>query len=113
MHSLRRRAGSGGLVTTLRFDGPETAVLRQGRVNCTKLRPVTTVPVGAYFRFGVWLLMDIRRALADGRARVPRVGAVVKGSSVVLPWRVLDRMGQELTPVSEFLRDVDSETPAL
>lgn len=50
--------------------------------------------------------MDIRRELAAGRATVPRVGAVVEGSPVGPPWLVLDGTGRELTPVSEYLRDV-------
>ncbi len=50
--------------------------------------------------------MEIRRELAAGRGAVPRVGVVVEGSAGGPPWLVLDATGRELTPVSEYLRDV-------
>ena len=44
--------------------------------------------------------------LMDGRADLPRVGAVVRGPSLSLPWVVVDAAGREVEPVSSFLRDL-------
>lgn len=41
----------------------------------------------------------------DGRGRLLELGRVVGGSSVSLPWLVLDGAGRELEPVSSYLRD--------
>ncbi len=42
----------------------------------------------------------------DGRARLPRVGAVVAGTSPSLPWYVVDAADREIPPVSSCLRDL-------
>jgi hypothetical protein len=42
----------------------------------------------------------------DGRADLPRVGAVVKGPSLSLPYVVTDAAGREVEPVSGYLRDL-------
>src|SRR6266568_2414011 len=42
--------------------------------------------------------------LMDGRADLPRVGAVVKGPSLSLPYVVTDAAGREVEPVSGYLR---------
>ncbi len=44
--------------------------------------------------------------LIDGRADLPRVGAVVKGSSLSLPYVVIDAAGREIESVSSYLRDL-------
>jgi hypothetical protein len=44
--------------------------------------------------------------LMDGRADLPRVGAVVKGPSLSLPYVVTDAAGREVEPVSGYLRDL-------
>lgn len=44
--------------------------------------------------------------LMDGRADLPRVGAVVKGPSLSLPYVVADAAGREIEPVSGYLRDL-------
>jgi hypothetical protein len=40
-----------------------------------------------------------------GRRDLPRIGEVVAGSSAVLPWVVIDTDGDEVGPVSRYLRD--------
>jgi integrase len=42
----------------------------------------------------------------DGRADLPRVGAVVVGSVPSLPFVVVDAVGREIEPVSRYLRDL-------
>jgi len=44
--------------------------------------------------------------LMDGRTDLPRVGAVVRGPSLSLPWMVVDAAGREVEPVSSYLRDL-------
>jgi hypothetical protein len=44
--------------------------------------------------------------LMDGRADLPRVGAVAKGPSRSLPYVVTDAAGREVEPVSGYLRDL-------
>ncbi|SFO73760.1 hypothetical protein SAMN04489713_10956 [Actinomadura madurae] len=52
------------------------------------------------------MVEDVRRALEEGRATVPLVGAVVAGESVQLPFLVVDEGSEELGPVSAYLRDL-------
>ncbi|MFE5597297.1 hypothetical protein [Streptomyces sp. NPDC056549] len=47
----------------------------------------------------------LHRDLIDGRVRLPRVGAVVAGTTPSLPWLVVDAAGREIDPVSVYLRD--------
>ncbi|WP_374330136.1 site-specific integrase [Streptomyces sp. PSKA30] len=42
----------------------------------------------------------------DGRADLPRVGAVVEGTAASLPYVVVDGTGREIEPVSRYLRDL-------
>jgi integrase len=42
----------------------------------------------------------------DGRADLPRAGAVVEGSALPLPYVVVDAAGREVGPVSGYLRDL-------
>jgi integrase len=44
--------------------------------------------------------------LMDGRADLPRFGAVIKGPSLSLPYVVTDAAGREVEPVSGYLRDL-------
>ena len=44
--------------------------------------------------------------LLEGRVVLPRVGAVVAGELVSLPWLVVDVAGREVEPVSRYLRDL-------
>jgi len=44
--------------------------------------------------------------LMDGKADLPRVGAVVRGPSLSLPYVVVDAAGREVEPVSSYLRDL-------
>src|SRR6266568_7468985 len=44
--------------------------------------------------------------LMDGKADLPRVGAVVRGPSLSLPYVVVDAAGREVEPVSAYLRDL-------
>jgi integrase len=44
--------------------------------------------------------------LMDGRADLPRFGAVIKGPSLSLPYVVTDAAGHEVEPVSGYLRDL-------
>jgi hypothetical protein len=46
------------------------------------------------------------RDLMDGRADLPRVGAVHTGSASSLPYVVVDVAGREIEPVSRYLRDL-------
>ncbi|MFD9221033.1 tyrosine-type recombinase/integrase [Streptomyces sp. NPDC060064] len=48
---------------------------------------------------------SLHRDLIDGRVRLPRVGAVVAGTTPSLPWLVVDAAGREIEPVSVYLRD--------
>lgn len=48
---------------------------------------------------------SLHRDLIDGRARLPRVGAVVPGTAPSLPWRVIDAADREIEPVNAYLRD--------
>ncbi|MFF2902677.1 hypothetical protein [Streptomyces sp. NPDC057966] len=47
----------------------------------------------------------VHRDLMDGRVRLSRIGAVAAGTSVSLPWLVVDDVGREVEPVSSYLRD--------
>lgn len=47
----------------------------------------------------------VHRDLTDGRVRLSRMGAVAAGTSVSLPWLVVDGAGREVEPVSSYLRD--------
>ncbi|MFE3906427.1 hypothetical protein ACFXPY_40830 [Streptomyces sp. NPDC059153] len=40
----------------------------------------------------------------DGRARLSRIGAVAAGTSMSLPWLVVDGAEREVEPVSSYLR---------
>ncbi|HEX9352422.1 MAG TPA: tyrosine-type recombinase/integrase [Streptosporangiaceae bacterium] len=42
----------------------------------------------------------------DGRADLPRVGAVLEGTTLSLPYVVVDAAGREVEPVSRYLRDL-------
>jgi integrase len=44
--------------------------------------------------------------LIEGRARLPRIGEVVAGAGLALPWLVHDGAGREIEPVSSYLRDL-------
>jgi hypothetical protein len=46
------------------------------------------------------------RDLMDGRADLPRVGAVVEGATSSLPYVVVDAAGREIDSVSRYLRDL-------
>jgi hypothetical protein len=46
------------------------------------------------------------RDLIDGRADLPRIGAVRAGSSPSLPYLVVDGADREIEPVSRYLRDL-------
>lgn len=43
--------------------------------------------------------------MIEGRARLPRIGEVIFGPGLVLPWLVRDGAGREVEPVSSYLRD--------
>ncbi|WP_327241562.1 hypothetical protein [Streptomyces sp. NBC_01320] len=45
---------------------------------------------------------SLHRDLIDGRVRLPRVGAVVAGTTPSLPWLVVDAAGREIEPVSVY-----------
>lgn len=45
------------------------------------------------------------RDLMDGRADLPRVGAVVEGTVASLPHVVVDGANREIEPVSRYLQD--------
>jgi len=44
--------------------------------------------------------------LIEGRAVLPRIGAVMAGAVESLPWAVVDAAGREVDPVSRYLRDL-------
>jgi hypothetical protein len=44
--------------------------------------------------------------LMDGRADLPRLGAVMQGTAPSLPHVVIDAAGREVEPVSGYLRDL-------
>lgn len=46
----------------------------------------------------------VRRALMEGRCSVPSVGSVITGRTALLPFCVVDADGEELEPVSAYLR---------
>src|SRR6266699_6685351 len=48
----------------------------------------------------------MRRALMEGLRSVPSVGAVITGQAAQLPFFVVDSDGEEVEPVSAFLRDL-------
>jgi integrase len=48
---------------------------------------------------------QVHRELMDGRVRLPRVGSVVAGPALSLPWLVIDGAGREVEPVSSYVRD--------
>jgi integrase len=49
---------------------------------------------------------DLRHALIEGRQSVPALGAVVDGPTPDLPFFVVNGGGEELEPVSAYLRDL-------
>jgi integrase len=49
---------------------------------------------------------EVRQALLDGRRQLPRIGAVRAGTTASLPCVVVDGCGEEVEPVSTFLRDL-------
>lgn len=51
-------------------------------------------------------LTGAHRDLMDGRADLPRIGAVREGSSPSLPFVVVDGAEREVEPVSRYLRDL-------
>ncbi|MFG1878823.1 tyrosine-type recombinase/integrase [Sphaerisporangium sp. NPDC049003] len=52
------------------------------------------------------MVEDVRRALMEGRWPVPSAGSVVTDWPARLPFHVVDGDGEELTPVSAYLRDL-------
>ncbi|MFF0087377.1 tyrosine-type recombinase/integrase [Streptomyces canus] len=42
----------------------------------------------------------------DGKADLPRIGAVVEGTAASLPYVVVDGAGREIEPISRYLRDL-------
>lgn len=50
-------------------------------------------------------LSPVHRDLMDGRVRLSRIGAVAAGTSMSLPWLLVDGAGREVEPVSSYLRD--------
>ena len=51
-------------------------------------------------------ISDVRQGLAEGRVRLPKIGAVVEGPHVGLPFVVCDGDMFEVEPASEYLRDL-------
>lgn len=49
---------------------------------------------------------EVRQALLDGGRQLPRIGAVRAGTTASLPFVVVDEHGEEVEPVSTFLRDL-------
>lgn len=49
---------------------------------------------------------EVRQALLDGGRKLPRIGAVRAGTTASLPYVVVDEHGEEVEPVSTFLRDL-------
>lgn len=52
------------------------------------------------------MVEDLRHALMEGRQPVPAVGAVLGGPTPDLPFLVVNDGGEELEPVSAYLRDL-------
>jgi hypothetical protein len=50
--------------------------------------------------------VDLRHELMEGRADVPRVGAVVPARRVHPPYIVLNGCDDEIEPVTAYLRDL-------
>jgi integrase len=50
--------------------------------------------------------VDTRRGLAEGAVDLPTTGAVRAGETAIPPFVVVDRAGQEIEAVSQFLRDL-------
>lgn len=49
---------------------------------------------------------EVRQALLDGGRQLPRIGVVRAGRTASLPFVVVDGCGEEVEPVSTFLRDL-------
>ena len=52
------------------------------------------------------MIEDIRRALVEGLRSVPSAGAVITGQAAQLPFLVVNGDGEELCPVTAYLRDL-------
>ncbi len=50
--------------------------------------------------------VDLRRQLVEGQVQVPSVGSVAKVARIHPPFVVLDRVTEEVRPVTEYLEDL-------
>jgi hypothetical protein len=50
--------------------------------------------------------VDLRHELMEGRAQLPRAGAVVETGEAHPPFMVVNGLGREVEPVTAYLRDL-------